>query len=255
MKLLDQIHSIINFATDKGVTGYHKPADIDSEIHAVSTDLWQKFYDEYAKTKKISSYMAPFEVVDTLTIPNADVPASGSGDSATPAIYAGIATMTKEIEHPTLVLGTKNTYDAGPPVVEAEADDVTDKEVHMRERYQWAKAINDSVAPPTPDYPICLFSTKDNTSDSPYFTIEVRPTSMTSITVYGLRKPVKPNWTYSIDATGRRVFNGSNENFQDIEWSELLFNDIRNRVLTVMGINLREEQITQFTQALKAETE
>lgn len=217
MALINDIHNIINFATDKGVTGYHKPEDIDNEIHAVSTDLWQKFYDQYAITKKISSYMAPFEVKDgALTL-------TGTGATS----------MTKEIEHPTLVL------------------DNEDREVKMRERFQWGREIKDTISPPTVEYPICIFASRTGN----VYNIEVLPVDVSSITVYGLRKPLKPNWTSTIGTDGRRVFNDQDPDFQDIEWSELLFNDIRNRVLTVMGINLRERDIAQFSEMMKSNTE
>jgi hypothetical protein len=230
MSLLNKIHQIINFATDKGVTGYHTPGDIDNEIHAVSTDLWQKYWDEYAKTRKVSSFMSPFEVKDPSLSVNSE----------------GEATMTKTIEHPILVVGTGAASE--------------EKEVHIRERDQWQKEINDPVAPPSEDYPICLFGSKDNTVETPVFSLEVRPTSMTEVTVYGLRKPNKPVWTYSIDSSGRRVFdegatNPNGENYQDIEWSELLFNDIRNRVLIVMGINLRELEVAQAAAGMRIDTE
>ncbi len=221
--MINDIHNIINFATDKGVTGYHKPEDIDNEVHAVSTDLWQSFYDEYAITKKVSSYMVPFEVKDNGIVVNSN----------------GDAVMTKEIEHPTLVL-----------------DAVTSKEIHIRERFQWGKEINDPISPPSIEYPICLFASKS----SNLYNIEVLPASISSITVYGLEKPKKPVWTYIIDGNGRRSFDSTATNpdgstYQDIEWSELLFNDIRNRVLKVMGINLREGQITQLAEQMKTETE
>lgn len=221
--MINDIHSIINFATDKGVTGYHKPEDIDNEIHAVSTDLWQKFFDQYAITKKISSYMSPFEVVDI------DLVVSTLGK----------VVMIKEIVHPTLVL-----------------DSITSKEIHIRERYQWGKEINDPIAFPTTDYPICLFADKTDNK----FNVEVLPVEIEKVTIYGLKKPAKPVWTYTIGSDGRRVFDATATNpdggtYQDIEWSELLFNDIRNRVLKVMGINLRESHITQFAEQMKAETE
>lgn len=223
MSLINTIHEIINFATDKGVTGYHPPDAIDREIHAVSTKLWQKFYDEYARTRKISSYMSPF-MIDPDVVTMTD----GSG------------TMNTEIEHPVLVLV-----------------DATEKEVEILERFQWGQAISDPVAPPTADYPICVFSQKADGK----FSIEARPTTIASVRVYGLRTPKKPVWTYTIDNVGRRVFdkdatNPDGSTYQEIEWSELLHDDIRDRVLKVMGINLRETQVTQFyAQQVAAEGE
>jgi len=117
--------------------------------------------------------------------------------------------------------------------------------------------LSDPVSPPTPDYPSCIF--KQKVSD--LFLIDVvPPTGITAITIYGLRKPKKPVWTYDIDPTGRKVFNTNGAfpqggTFQDIEWSELLFNDIRNRVLKVMGINLRERDMVEYAQLMNADTE
>ncbi len=205
--MIDQLHAIINFANDKGLTGYHSSEDIDNEIHAVSTQLWMGFWNEYAKTQKLNDYMAPFEVKEKLT------PAADSDNDLISKVE-----MEEIIEHPTLV--------------EVVASGTT---VEIVERAFWAKHKSDPVAPPTADFPVCLFASRNSGG---FFTIEVMPKDLGEIRVYGLRKPVKVVWGFTIATSGRRTYNASEST--ELEWSELLFGTIRDQLLNKMEINLRE---------------
>lgn len=210
---IDLLHKAINFPTDKGVTGYHKSNDIDREIHAASMDLWKKYYNEYARTQKIHDYLSPFEKKDTIIIDAGGL----------------TATMNIAIEHPTLAL-----MESG-------------QKVDIIERAFWNSHINDPVAPPTTDLPIITFATRDANG---IYTIDIQPSILVTekLVIYGLAKPVKPLWGYTIGASGRRVYaatGGTNGDSVHLEWSETLFGDLRDRVLVKMGMNLREQQTVQ----------
>lgn len=212
--MIDDLHAIINFATNKGVTGYHKPEDIDNEIHAVSMDLWMRFWKDYAKTQTLNDYMAPFEVQEILN-PEESPEQLLAGEIQ--PLGSSVA-MTKVIEHPTLVETGEG------------------KRVKIVERAFWASERNDPVAPPTEDRPICCFASRSGG----LFSIEFLPVTLTNVKVYGLRKPVKAVWPYTISSTGRRVFNVTDTTYQDLEWTELLFGTFRDQLLDNMMINLRE---------------
>jgi len=210
---IDLLHRAINFVTDKGVTGYHNPKDIDTEIHAASMDLWKKYYDEYAKTQKIHDYLSPFEKKDTITIDAGGI----------------TATMNIAIEHPTL------------------AKMENGQKVNIIERAFWNSHILDPVAPPTTNLPVITFATRD---DKDIYTIDINPSILVTekLVIYGLAKPVKPLWGYTIGASGRRVYaatGGTNGESVHLEWSETLFGDLRDRVLVKMSMNLREQPTVQ----------
>jgi len=205
--MIDELHKMINFLHDKGITGYHPSDKIDAEIGAVSIELWNKYYELYQKTQKIHDFLSPFEVV-----------------SEAISIINGKCTIPKalNIEHPTLVM----------------LDD--DTEVSVVSRAQWGKTIKDPVAPPSEQYPKCVFSKKD---DSGYL-VEWRPRDISAKAFFwGLKKPVKPKWGYTITADGIRAYDKSTST--NLEWSELLYPDIRDRVCIKLGINLRELSIVQ----------
>lgn len=218
MGMLNDLHKIINFATNKGVTGYHKPEDIDREIHAVSVELWKEYYKHYALTQELHDYMSPFEEEEIVT------PSTDQNNS----LIASVA-MQKVIEHHTLV----EMSETGRPV------DVVD-------RAFWSTVKIDPVAPPTANYPMCCFAKRTDEK----FQVEFLPKDIGKVRIVGLRKPIKPVWKYDISTDGRQVFNTDgqyplNSTFQDLEWTELLFNTIRDRMLDNMFINLREFPIKE----------
>lgn len=68
MKLIKQIHDLINLATDKGVTDYHAASQIDDAIDQGQQLLFRQLVKDYPKNKRVRNDLLPFEKVASVVI-------------------------------------------------------------------------------------------------------------------------------------------------------------------------------------------
>lgn len=113
--------------------------------------------------------------------------------------------------------------------------DENNKNVEVVNNAMWANRINDPNEGPDDDYPICRLGNE---------WIDVLPEDTTPKLWY-LKEPVKPK--YSTDDEG----NYDDSSSVDVEWNATLFHKLANRACSKLGINLREEQIVQYSEVMK----
>lgn len=70
MKFIANIHSRVNFAIKKGLTGYYAPQKITDEVHAESLNLWRKYIDDYEKFKTMDVYLRVFQKLEIVKLVN-----------------------------------------------------------------------------------------------------------------------------------------------------------------------------------------
>ena len=79
--------------------------------------------------------------------------------------------------------------------------------------------------------------------------IKVAPTTIVDeVTISYLRKPLIPNWTYTV-VGGSELFNPSAPDFQDIDLHPSEENRVVLATLKRFGVNLKETELTQMTAA------
>jgi len=79
-------------------------------------------------------------------------------------------------------------------------------------------------------------------------TIKIAPSSIqTNVTASYLRKPLVPNWTYTVIG-GAEIFNPSAPDFQDIDLHPSEENNVVLKTLKRFGINLKEENLQAIIQ-------
>jgi hypothetical protein len=116
----------------------------------------------------------------------------------------------------------------------------TGKDVDEVDQGKWDRRINHSIEFPDADNPICKFESKK---------IWARPIDIGELTVSYIAKPIKP--VYAYDVVGDRyVYNDGNS--VDVEFDELLHDDIKNRVLGNLGVPMREEFMVRNSEQKKA---
>lgn len=126
--------------------------------------------------------------------------------------------------------------------------DASGKLIPIVEDAFWNHHRNRKVGAPSATNPIARI--ENSTDPTPIRQIQVYPTSVASGTLLYFKAPAKPKWAYDVVGT-RYVYNEGAST--DIDFSILLYPDLINRVLASIGVNLRENQVVQFTQAFKAE--
>lgn len=122
-------------------------------------------------------------------------------------------------------------------------DSVITREVDV-ENYKDAeigKVKASQVTPPTHRYPYYAF----------YDTyMEFEPKDLGQVTMTYLREPKTPKWEYTT-VNGRPVYDDVNS--VDIEAPKEAMNEIAMRTLSFLGIHIREPQLIQYAETLKAQ--
>lgn len=103
--------------------------------------------------------------------------------------------------------------------------------------------LNRSKSAPTRIYPIY---------ESYGTEIVAKPITIEEIRVRYLRKPKMPNWTYIV-VQNKELFDPSNSSYQDFELHSSEFANIVLKMLSFFSINLRENEIIEISERLKAD--
>ncbi len=96
-------------------------------------------------------------------------------------------------------------------------------------------------AAPTFTYPVY-----ERFSDS----IRVYPSTVDNVQIRYLRQPRNPKWTYLV-VNGNELYDPSNVSFQNFELHESEFSNIVIRMMSLFGINLREDQVVAVAENMK----
>lgn len=114
------------------------------------------------------------------------------------------------------------------PYITAVAVTASNKQVDPVDIGRWHERQNHPLAAPTADYPV--YRLQNNT-------IFVLPTTITQVTIYHIKKPTRPVFAFTLSGD-RYVYD--DDNSVDFEWPEILFDELMNRVLSNLGINMRD---------------
>lgn len=115
--------------------------------------------------------------------------------------------------------------------------------VDVVDRAAQAKRINNASFPPTPQHPICTFY---NTY------VQFFPTGLTNIKFAYLRLPVQPVYATTI-VNGREVYDDSSS--VDIEWNGIDITKVSTRALSILGINLEDLKLVEWSEAKEGKNE
>lgn len=117
----------------------------------------------------------------------------------------------------------------------------TGKKIDELDQARWDNRINHPIEIPNSDYPICKFESKK---------VFVRPIDIGQITISYIAKPVEAVYAYGI-VNDRPVYDDNAS--VDVEFDEILHDDIVNRVLRNLGVPMREEFLIRDAQQNKME--
>lgn len=106
------------------------------------------------------------------------------------------------------------------------------------------RVLNNNLVTPTIDYPVYIGI------DGKYRVFPELPIDYSIIGTY-IRKPKAPKWTY-ISIGLNPLFNPSAADYQDFELPEQFFSDLVIKILGYCGIEIREADVVQISQALEA---
>lgn len=189
----------------------------------------------YELTQKISDDLSPFKVWlgRNGTMP---LPVSASGEAVIPNDYFHVSSIRYLLP----VIGDCET-DVATKVVEILTDD------------QFAARLDKEITAPTLKNPVCTFYDGF---------IQFAPKNLQYVDFVYLRKPATPYLDYYLDpTTDAYVFvdvgvlntgTGQISKTVELDWAEDTQQDIINNLLSRIGINIREQQMIQYAEMLKA---
>lgn len=140
-------------------------------------------------------------------------------EDATPNGVTGAVVLTSAYNYP-VAIRVKAT---GKPVKEVD-------------QARWDHLINHPIESPTTDYPICKFENKF---------IWARPVAIGELTVSFVKKPIRPVYAFTTSG-GRYIYDDASS--VDVEFDEILHDDIMNRVLKNLGISVREDFLVRVSE-------
>lgn len=227
---IDELYRTVQFFANKEQSGFIKPSEFNLLADRAQMEIFMKKFGNpqeytpnapfprysYQETQKITDDLRVFITRVTLT--------ANFGQIDYPDDYVHFSSAMSVRMEP--ISGTNNFI---PRNIEIQVAD--DSELGYM--------LGSAIVFPEPDYPIMVFY--DN-----YMQIYPIETEMVHFTY--LRRPQVPNWAYTL-VNNRPVYNpGASVN---IEFPDETLNEIAARILSYVGINLREPQLIQYSEMQK----
>lgn len=214
-KFIKEFYDFMSFLEGKNIATKRPPERIDAAVYFVTVDVFNHYLDHYVKNRKISAFLENFKR-------RKDIPLTG-GKGDLPADYA----------YPRVIF---------------KADGKT--RIDLIEDAFWTNRANRTIGGPSDNRPIARIDfTKDPT---PVKKLEVLPTTLTTCELNYFKTPTKPKYAYTIPE-GTTRYDYDDTNSVDMEVSIMLYPDMIHRVLSAIGVNLRESQLFQYMEVYKSQ--
>lgn len=217
MTLLE-IHNFIDFVSDKEKTGMNTPAEKDQALDRASMAIFKTMLKGYAINQEYQDALSPFKTPYVFTNTSSNV-----GVITLPDNYVHLLSIT--------ALLFDNDIEANKhfPVEVVNADEL-------------AERLGSQIKPVTRNKPVAHFIDKGK--------FQLFPSKPAVGQVWYLKRPNKPVFSYT--QSGRAVTYDPTTSVQ-LEWGEIETNAVIYQALQLLGVNLSDEQMVQYTQLKLAE--
>lgn len=217
---IDEAYNFVLDIVHKNQNGQIKPVTFNRFAKMAQQEEYETLLPTFESTQKLIKDLSPFIVKKTISID-----AQGKGNK--PSDFYYIANALKKSYINPLHCGTKGTT-------------ITNG-VDFVDVNQLSDRLGSNIDGIRPNlyYPIAV------EFDS-YF--EFYPTNLGQAELWYLRKPIDPKWAFTIQS-GRAVYDSANSvNFEFPETKHL---KICARIISYVGINLRETSLSQYAGMLE----
>ncbi len=206
---INDIHNFIRFMVRKERGAFTTDAEIDALLDQGQLELFEEYIDLYARTQKIHDALSPFKKTAYLV-------SNSSGTVSLPTDYLHLRNFY------TILASTINR------VIFPEDD-------------EYVEAVNSQLRPISTSYTIGIHETDVSSGDT---VIILKPASTYQCMLHYFRRPAIPVFAYT--ESGRTITYDANNSTQ-LEWMDTSYiNKIILKALGYLGINLNEQDITQF---------
>lgn len=217
---IDEAYRLVNYVANKEQKGEIKPDEfnllaIQAQLEAIMTRLGnqKRLNDRFIPpTGYKVNQQAKEEILPLITKSPALVPASGIAPY--PIDYFGYDNVQRV---------------DGTPITIVESD-------------QLGRIKKSYITPPIESDPFCCFHSNG---------IELAPGTLSDAYLYYVRRPVNPNWDYTVSQQVYVYNSGSTPQLsgkvsQNFEVAERLHKEICMIILKYVGVNLSDDRLTEF---------
>jgi len=245
---IDELYKFVQFVANKEQSGFIKPSEFNLSVDRAQMQLFMERYGNpaeyqpgrpiprvaYNQTQKVSDDLREFIVRGTFNV-------GANGVMIYPSDYLHFSSASYDYIDSTML--SKDEIEDCPDCNKVTKKtnllaSVTSKVVSVRpvDDFELANILGSSIVSPTKEYPILTFYKEG---------VQYHPKDIGSVDFVYLRRPEKALWAYNtID--NKPEYDLSNS--VDLEWPEQVFNEIAVRILSFVGINLREADLTQYSE-------
>lgn len=246
---IDEMYRFVQFVANKEQSGFITPAEFNLASDRAQMQLFMERYNNpaeyqpgrpiprvaYQQTQKISDDLRMF-------IKRIMLPVNANGMMNYPEDYIHFSKATyRYLSTIDLDDGSANAgcVDCSSPVSGQSSTSTIEKTVGVKpvDDGELNKILSSNIVAPSLEYPILAFF-EDG--------IQYYPKDISSVELTYLHRPTIPNWAFTL-VNNRPVYNAASS--IDLEWSEQVFNEIAIRILSFIGVNLREAELTQYGEA------
>jgi|TARA_Y100000004_G_scaffold187243_2_gene239773 hypothetical protein len=246
---IDEVYKFVQFVANKEQSGFIKPSEFNLAVDRAQMQFFMERYNNpaeyqpgnpvprvaYNQTQKVSDDLRQF-------IKRVTLPVNSDGLMNYPNDYLHFSSASSNFVDVEFDRGT--TADDCPgcnktTVRGSVTSNVTTKTVSIRpvDDSELAGLLSSSIVNPTLEFPVLTFYQEG---------IQYHPKNINTVDFVYLRKPVKPQWDYTVSGN-RPVYNPAGS--IDLEWPIQVFNEIAIRILSFVGINLREGDLSQYSES------
>jgi len=234
---INDLYKFVQFISNKEQSGYVKPSEFNMAVDRAQMQLFMERYNNpaeyqpgrpiprvsYQQTQKISDDLRPFIKKSVKTL------ASGK------LLWS---TLNDYIHISSLRVNYNSTNNCGETTTKKKGVKVVDDA-------ELSTYLDSSLLKPTDRYPIAAIY-------NGY--LQLYPETINKLEITYLSRPQRPSdgefWKYSI-SNDLPIYNPSAST--NLAWSDELFNEIAIRVLSFIGINLRETVLSQYAEVKKTQ--
>tara|TARA_R110002020_G_scaffold54322_2_gene151594 strand:- start:125 stop:847 length:723 start_codon:yes stop_codon:yes gene_type:complete len=232
---INELYKFVQFVSNKEQSGYVKPSEFNLAVDRAQMQLFMERYNNpaeyqpgrpvprvaYQQTQKVSDDLRPF-------IKKVYQPLLNGGKFLWSNLpdYMHLSSLRAQYYKVDNTNGESELRSSG---------------VRILDDSELSSYLDSSILQPTPEYPIAAIY-------NGY--LQVYPTNITGIDVTYLSRPIKANWAFTVNATtGMPDYDDATST--DLNWSDELFNEIGVRILSFIGVNLKDNTITQYSELKK----
>ena len=245
---VNELYRFVQFVANKEQSGFIKPSEFNLAADRAQMQFFMERYGNpaeyqpgrpipriaYNQTQKVSDDLRVFIKRQAISVDN-------NGIMLYPEDYLHFSSATYHfVEQPVRTeIPDENCDDCpGKTTSTVDVGEIKNHSITVRpvDDSELSYLLGSSIVFPDEKHPVLTFYEEG---------VQYHPKNINAVDFVYLRRPRVPLWAFTT-TNGRPVYDSTNS--IDLEWPEQVFNEIAVRILSFIGVNLREGELTQYSE-------